>query len=199
MPGAPPPQRPHGPHWLTAGSLLLVLWPAAAALDVYTPGTLEVLNGTEARLKCTFSSDVPLGKQTTVSWLFRPQEKGPDESVFYFHEGAYPPTTGRFSGRVTWDGNAAKGDASILVWRVSPTDNGTFVCQVRNPPDVDGGLSEIQLRVVLTVSFSEIHVLALTIGCACALMIVVVIVVVVCRHQRKTRQERTAETVETEL
>lgn len=70
--------------------------------------------------------------------------------VFYFHEGAYPPTTGRFSGRVTWDGNAAKGDASILLWSVSPTHNGTFVCQVRNPPDVEGGLGEIQLCVVLT-------------------------------------------------
>lgn len=57
-----------------------MLWPAAA-LDVYTPGTLEVLNGTDVRLKCTFSSDAPLGKQTVVSWLFRPQEKGPDEFV----------------------------------------------------------------------------------------------------------------------
>lgn len=35
-----------------------------------------------------------------------------------------------------------------MVWNLNPTDNGTFTCQVKNPPDVDGMIGEIQLRVV---------------------------------------------------
>lgn len=69
--------------------------------------------------------------------------------VFYFHEQPYPATTGHFSGRVTWDGNIQNKDASLMLWNVSPADNGTFQCQVKNPPDVDGNIGEIQLAVVL--------------------------------------------------
>uniref|UniRef100_A0A8D0L3K9 Myelin protein zero like 2 n=1 Tax=Sphenodon punctatus TaxID=8508 RepID=A0A8D0L3K9_SPHPU len=116
--------------------------------------------------------------------------------VFYYYEEPYPPQSGRFMGRVTWDGNTNRNDASIQLWSVTPTDNGTFLCQVKNPPDVDGMIGEIQLSVVLRVNFSEIHILALAIGSACALMIILVIVVVVYRHQRKKRQEKRMEMVE---
>lgn len=69
--------------------------------------------------------------------------------MFYYHEQPYPVRTGRFSGRVTWDGNIERSDASLMLWNVSPADNGTFQCQVKNPPDVDGNIGEIQLAVVL--------------------------------------------------
>uniref|UniRef100_A0A8D0GI06 Myelin protein zero like 2 n=1 Tax=Sphenodon punctatus TaxID=8508 RepID=A0A8D0GI06_SPHPU len=120
----------------------------------------------------------------------------PSDQVFYYYEEPYPPQSGRFMGRVTWDGNTNRNDASIQLWSVTPTDNGTFLCQVKNPPDVDGMIGEIQLSVVLRVNFSEIHILALAIGSACALMIILVIVVVVYRHQRKKRQEKRMEMVE---
>ncbi|XP_054854446.1 myelin protein zero-like protein 2 [Eublepharis macularius] len=177
--------------------LLLVVWPVAA-IEVYTPQTLEVLNGTDVRLKCSFHSQTLPGKQVAVTWNFRPQAGGPDESVFYYHEQPYSPTKGRFSGRVTWDGNINKNDASIMLWHVNLADNGTFQCLVKNPPDVDGNIGEIQLAVVLRVAFSEIHILAITIGSACVLMIVIVVVVVICRQQRRKRQEKNMEMVETE-
>ncbi|XP_061449376.1 myelin protein zero-like protein 2 isoform X2 [Rhineura floridana] len=170
-----------------------------AAVEIYTSGTLEALNGTDVRLKCTFRSHSPVGQRLTVSWHFQPQAKGPTEFVFYYSEQGYPPVTGRFSGRVTWDGNTAKNDASIMLWNVSPNDNGTFQCHVKNPPDVDGVTGEIQLQVVLKVNFSEIHILAITIGAACVLMIVTVLVVVFCRHQRKMQQDTKMEMEETEL
>lgn len=47
-----------------------------------------------------------------------------------------------------------------------------------------------------TVTFSEIHILALTIGSACLLMIVIVVLVVVCRQQRKRQREKKVEVVE---
>ncbi|KAL8173419.1 UNVERIFIED_CONTAM: Myelin protein zero-like protein 2, partial [Gekko kuhli] len=173
------------------------LWPVAA-IDIYSPGTLDVLNGTDVRLKCTFHSRVAPGEQVTVTWNFRPHAGGPDQTVFYYHEQPYPATTGRFAGRVTWDGNIQKSDASLMLWNVNPADNGTFQCQVKNPPDVDGNIGEIQLAVVLKVTLSEIHILALTIGSACVLMILIVVAVVVCRQQRRKRQEEKVEMVETE-
>lgn len=41
-------------------------------------------------------------------------------------------------------------DASIIIQQVKFTYNGTFVCQVKNPPDVHGPSGEIRLRVVTT-------------------------------------------------
>lgn len=41
-------------------------------------------------------------------------------------------------------------DASIIIQEVKFTYNGTFVCQVKNPPDVHGPSGEIRLRVVTT-------------------------------------------------
>ncbi|XP_074832986.1 myelin protein zero-like protein 2 [Carettochelys insculpta] len=196
-----PPPAP-GPRRLRAalvlGLQLLALWPVAA-VEVHTSKEVEAVNGTNVRLKCTFSSFSPVGKRLTVTWNFRPQGMNAAESVFYYYEEPYPPTSGRFKERVTWDGNIGRNDASIVVWNLNANDNGTFTCQVKNPPDVDGMIGEIQLWVVQQVHFSEIHILLLAIGSACALMILLVIVVVVCRHYQNRRQEKSAEMVNVEL
>nr|XP_003229021.2 PREDICTED: myelin protein zero-like protein 2 [Anolis carolinensis] len=182
-----------GPTWRGFLLLLLGLW-TVSSMEIYTPGSLEVLNGTDVRLKCTFRSREPVGQRLVISWDFQSRDKSQTEFVFHYQDQAYPPQTGRFSGRVTWDGNAFKSDASIMLWNVGPGDNGTFFCHIKNPPDVDGVAGEIELSVVLKVSFSEIHVLALTIGGACALMIAVVVVVVVCRQRRKAGKDQAEET-----
>lgn len=57
-----------------------MLWPVAA-IDIYTPQALDALNGTDVRLKCTFRSQVPPGKQVTVTWNFRPHVGGQDQNV----------------------------------------------------------------------------------------------------------------------
>uniref|UniRef100_A0A8C5SEB5 Myelin protein zero like 2 n=1 Tax=Laticauda laticaudata TaxID=8630 RepID=A0A8C5SEB5_LATLA len=108
-----------------------------AAMETFTPGTLEALNGTDVRLKCTFRSPVPAGPKLTVSWSFQSELKEPLEAV------------SRFLDRITWDGNVHKNDASVMLHNVSPKDNGTFQCHVKNPPDVDGIIGEIRLSVVL--------------------------------------------------
>ncbi|NXU50182.1 MPZL2 protein, partial [Turnix velox] len=119
--------------------------------------------------------------------------------VFYFLREPYKLPTGRFKERVTWDGNIERRDASIVIWNLQPTDNGTFTCQVKNPPDVGGTIGEIRLRVVEKVHFSEIHFLAIAIGSACVLMIIVVLVVIICRHRRKKAEEKKMEVADTEL
>ena len=58
--------------------------------------------------------------------------------------------SGRFKDWVVWDGNPEWYDVSILLWKLQFDDNGTYTCQVKNPPDVDGLIGEIQLSVVHT-------------------------------------------------
>ncbi|XP_047546244.1 myelin protein zero-like protein 2 isoform X1 [Lutra lutra] len=185
-----------------AGLLLLgvqltaALWPIAA-VEIYTSQALEAVNGTDVRLKCTFSSFVPVGDALTVTWNFRPRDGGPEQFVFYYHVDPFKPMSGRFKDRVVWDGNPERYDVSIILWKLQFDDNGTYTCQVKNPPDVDGLIGEIRLSVVHTVRFSEIYFLALAIGSACALMVIIVIVVVLVQHFRKKRwAERAHKVVE---
>uniref|UniRef100_A0A8D2MYW9 Ig-like domain-containing protein n=1 Tax=Zonotrichia albicollis TaxID=44394 RepID=A0A8D2MYW9_ZONAL len=173
------------------------LW-LAAAVEVHTAKEVVAVNGTNQRLKCTFSSSSPVSQQLSVSWNFQPE----DLSVFYYLKEPYQPPSGRFKDRVTWDGNIERHDVSIMVWNLKPSDNGTFTCQVTNWPDVYGTIGEVRLRVVQKVSFSEIHFLAVAIGSASGLMIIVVTAVIICRqHRRKARDRRTevAEAADSDL
>ncbi|XP_025049609.1 myelin protein zero-like protein 3, partial [Alligator sinensis] len=105
-------------------------------VEVHTSREEEALNGTNIRLKCTFSTFSPVGPQLTVTWNFRPEEKGSDESIFHYQSVAYPTEMGTFKGRISWVGDVAKGDASIAIQNPMLSDNGTFSCAVKNPPDV---------------------------------------------------------------
>ncbi|XP_005378291.1 PREDICTED: myelin protein zero-like protein 2 [Chinchilla lanigera] len=179
-------QSPPRAALLLLGFQLAALWPIAA-VEIYTSGALEAVNGTDVRLKCTFSSFAPVGDALTVTWNFRPRDGGPEQFVFYYHMDPFKPMSGRFKDRVVWDGNLDRYDVSIILWKLQFDDNGTYTCQVKNPPDVDGLIGAIRLSVVQTVQFSEIYFLALAIGSACALMVIIVIVVVVVQHFRKKR------------
>ncbi|XP_053547268.1 myelin protein zero-like protein 2 isoform X2 [Bombina bombina] len=170
--------------------VLALLFATGSAVEVYTHKELEAVNGTDTRLKCTFKSDSPLGDDVTVSWYFRPLWGGTDESVFYYHRSAHPPPSGHFVGRAFWDGSISKGDGSIVIRNVQPKDNGTYLCQVKNPPDVHGLMGEVQLRVVTKVKFSEIYILSLVIGVSCAVIILLVLSVVLFRYCRVQKKQR---------
>ncbi|KAG7270515.1 hypothetical protein CRUP_026407 [Coryphaenoides rupestris] len=79
--------------------------------------------------------------------------------------------------------------ASILTpgYSVKFIYNGTFICHVKNPPDVHGNSGEIRLRVVTTASFSELVLLALAIGGAIGLVVILLVVIVSCRRCAKKR------------
>ncbi|NXG16593.1 MPZL2 protein, partial [Grallaria varia] len=183
---------------LVLGAQLPALW-LAVAVEVYTSKEVVAVNGTNQRLKCTFSSSSPVSPQLSVTWNFQPEDLSSHEQVFYYLNGPYKPPSGRFKERVTWDGNIERKDVSIIIWNLQPTDNGTFTCQVTNGPDVYGTIGEVRLRVVQKVSFSEIHFLAVAIGSASVLMIIVVTVVIICRQRRKKAQEKRTEVAEAEL
>ncbi|NXL86185.1 MPZL2 protein, partial [Alectura lathami] len=183
---------------LFLGVQLRALWPVAA-IEVYTSRELDAVNGTNLRLKCTFSSRSPISPLLSVTWNFQPEDLSSHEPVFYYLKEPYPPSAGRFKGRVTWDGNIERYDVSIMIWNLQPDDNGTFTCQLKNPPDTHGTIGEVRLRVVQKVHFSEIHFLAIAIGSACGLMIIVVTIVILCRHHWKKRQEKAVKVADTEL
>ncbi|XP_060228928.1 myelin protein zero-like protein 2 isoform X3 [Meriones unguiculatus] len=134
---------------LLLGLQLTALCPTAA-VEIYTSGALEAVNGTDVRLKCTFSSFAPVGDALTVTWNFRPRDGGREQFVFYYHMDPFRPMSGRFKDRVVWDGNPERYDASIVLWKLQFDDNGTYTCQVKNPPDVDGLVGTIRLSVVHT-------------------------------------------------
>uniref|UniRef100_A0A3Q3BHY4 Myelin protein zero-like protein 2 n=1 Tax=Kryptolebias marmoratus TaxID=37003 RepID=A0A3Q3BHY4_KRYMA len=124
-------------------------------IRIYTSGDVEAVNGTDVRLKCTFQSSATINPDLVIiSWTFRPLKGGREESVslclFHYQQKAYPPTEGIFRKKIHWAGDVMGGDASIRIQEVKFIYNGTYICQVKNPPDVHGPVGQIQLRVVLS-------------------------------------------------
>ncbi|XP_064157626.1 myelin protein zero-like protein 2 [Anguilla rostrata] len=143
-------------------------------ITIYTSGEVEAVNGTDVRLKCTFSSSSPIRASSVyVAWNFRPLGPGREESVFFYQDKPYPPTDGRFRKKATWAGDIMGGDASIMLREVKFTFNGTYSCQVKNPPDVHGIAGEVELKVVASASYSEIAILAGAVAGAIGVMMLI--------------------------
>lgn len=189
------------PHTVSRGLLAAVILAGisnVAGVHVYTEGSVEARNGTERRLKCTFQSSSPVGKKTTVTWSFRPDTGGTEEVVLYYLEQPYATSKGRFKERVVWSGNIWRNDVSITITDLQFSDNGTFMCAVLNPPDVDLELGEIKLSVVHKVTYSEMLILGIVIGGATGLVILIVIVMVTVQLCRKSRDFTDDEEMEQE-
>ncbi|KAK2846942.1 hypothetical protein Q5P01_009941 [Channa striata] len=189
------PDRPMCEHGLYVFTVLSGLAASAvlqvSGMRVYTPGDLEAVNGTDVRLKCTFQSTHPINADAvTISWIFRPLGPGPEESIFHYQRQPYPPVEGPFRKRVVWAGDIMGRDASIVIRQVKFSYNGTYMCQVKNPPDVHGTVGKIQLRVVTTASFSELLLLALGIGGGIAAVVILLIIIVSCRRCKRRRQRQ---------
>ncbi|XP_060941191.1 myelin protein zero-like protein 2b [Limanda limanda] len=179
---------------LLLGGLLLPGLQYVSGIEVYTPSDVEATNGTDVKLKCTFTSSHPMTHQSViVSWNFRPMNSGTDESVFYYQEKGYPPETGRFKDHAVWAGDITRGDASITLREVPPTFNGTYSCQVRNRPDVHGKNGEISFRVVDKVTLTDISILAIIIGSACGVILILFTIFIAVRLYRKRSMDHDIE------
>nr|XP_057936284.1 myelin protein zero-like protein 2 isoform X1 [Doryrhamphus excisus] len=166
----------------------------ASGIRIYTSEDVEAVNGTDVRLKCTFQSSTAINPNAVIiSWSFRPLKPGREESVFHYQQKPYPPIEGIFRNRIIWAGDIMGRDASIIIREVKFTYNGTYMCQVKNPPDVHGAVGEIRLRVVTTASFSELLLLAIAIGGGIAAVVLLLIIIVSCRRCKRKRQRREGE------
>ncbi|XP_028582664.2 myelin protein zero-like protein 1 isoform X2 [Podarcis muralis] len=136
--------------WL--GSLLLAAalgLSQVSAVEVYTPAELSVENGTETKLPCSFSSSEVISSAATVTWSFQPEGSTTSVSFFYYSHGkSYLAKDSQFKNRSSWAGDLNKKDASISISNMQFRDNGTFICDVKNPPDIVVTPSEISVRVV---------------------------------------------------
>uniref|UniRef100_A0A7N5P1G4 Myelin protein zero like 1 n=1 Tax=Ailuropoda melanoleuca TaxID=9646 RepID=A0A7N5P1G4_AILME len=129
--------------------LLSPVTTGTSALEVYTPKEIFVANGTQGKLTCKFKSTNTTGTLTSVSWSFQPE--GTDTTVSFFHysqgqvyPGNYPP----FKDRISWAGDLDKKDASISIENMQFIHNGTYICDVKNPPDIVAQPGHIRLYVV---------------------------------------------------
>lgn len=58
--------------------------------------------------------------------------------------GNYPP----FKDRISWAGDLDKKDVSINIENMQFIHNGTYICDVKNPPDIVAQPGHIRLYVV---------------------------------------------------
>uniref|UniRef100_A0A8C4KFJ3 Myelin protein zero like 1 n=1 Tax=Dromaius novaehollandiae TaxID=8790 RepID=A0A8C4KFJ3_DRONO len=120
-----------------------------SAVEVKTPEEMFVENGTDAKLPCTFTSVEVISSAASVSWSFQPEGAATPISFFYYFNGKpYPGKDIPFKDRITWAGDLNKKDASISIANMQFRDNGTYICDVKNPPDIVVKPGEIRLRVV---------------------------------------------------
>ncbi|XP_066462129.1 myelin protein zero-like protein 3 [Eleutherodactylus coqui] len=127
--------------------LLLLGLIGVGCVDVRMDAEVYGVVGESARLWCGFSSRDPTSDLVTVDWRYRPLAGGPTVTILHYQLKSYPTLEGPFKDRIAWEGNIARGDASIRLADLKLTDNGTFTCLVRNPPDVHGNVPQMKLIV----------------------------------------------------
>ncbi|XP_051891025.1 myelin protein P0 [Pristis pectinata] len=126
---------------------LTVLSPTHA-ISVSTHHNLHKTVGSDVTLYCGFWSSEYVSDLTTLSWRFRPDNSREIISIFHYGNGVpYIEKWGQFRGRVEWVGDISKHDGSIVIRNLDYIDNGTFTCDVKNPPDVVGTSSDVHLTV----------------------------------------------------
>uniref|UniRef100_A0A663M0I5 Myelin protein zero like 3 n=1 Tax=Athene cunicularia TaxID=194338 RepID=A0A663M0I5_ATHCN len=141
---------------LALGSL-----PPSSALPRATSPKVRAFIGEQVSLKCSFKSSSPITESLTVDWTYRPLTGGQMETV----SGTGSPFLGEiFKDRISWIGNVARGDASVAIESPVMSDNGTFICSVKNPPDVYHNIPQTVLIVTERGKFSTVlHFIALSI------------------------------------
>ncbi|XP_041734760.1 myelin protein zero-like protein 3 [Coregonus clupeaformis] len=134
-----------------------------SAITVSSPAEVHSVRGDAVTLTCTFTSNSRATSRMSVDWSYRPQTGGPPQAFFHFSSLAFHPQDGQFNGRVKWLGSPARGEASIQLLNASLSDNGTYTCSVRNPPDVHGSPTSQTVLTVMpkvpAVRFSDVAVL----------------------------------------
>ncbi|KAL4608740.1 myelin protein zero-like protein 1 isoform X1 [Arapaima gigas] len=152
------------------------------AIDVYTPAEMFVENGTTEILKCSFKSNQVISSAASVSWSFLPEGTSTAPvTIFYFSGGkSYPSDLPQFKERVSWAGDLNKKDASIKLEKLQFTDNGTYTCDVKNPPDITGVPSSMKLRVVLKEALPQNNTAVIVGAVIGSLVLLVLIACIIC-------------------
>ncbi|XP_060626581.1 myelin protein zero-like protein 1 isoform X1 [Anolis sagrei] len=163
-----------------------------SAVDVHTPTELSVENGTEAKLPCTFASSEVISSAASVTWSFQAEGSTTSVSFFYYSNGrAYPGKSTQFKDRSSWAGDLNKKDASINIANMQFQDNGTYICDVKNPPDIVVTPGEIKVRVVERGNlplFTPTLVAGISIGGVLGLGLLIILIVCVVYRKKNSKK-----------
>ncbi|XP_025019895.1 myelin protein zero-like protein 3 [Python bivittatus] len=132
---------------LTCAAAVLAAVTRVHLLEIKADAQVQAFAGEPVTLNCWFRSSTPVTEKLTVDWTYRPLAGGSLEPVLHYQSDAYPAKGGSFRDRVSWAGNVAKQDASIMISNPTLEDNGTFTCSVKNPPDVQHNIPQTLLTV----------------------------------------------------
>uniref|UniRef100_K7FPH4 Myelin protein zero like 1 n=1 Tax=Pelodiscus sinensis TaxID=13735 RepID=K7FPH4_PELSI len=172
-----------------SSSLLLTV--KVSAVEVETPDELFVENGTEARLPCTFSSPEVISSAASISWSFQSEGATAPISFFHYSQGnAYHGKDTQFKNRISWAGDLNKKDASVSIANVQFRDNGTYFCDVKNPPDIVVKPGEIRLRVVQKDSLPAFPigvVVAIAVGATLGVLLLIAVIVCIVRKKNSKK------------
>uniref|UniRef100_A0A8C2A9E8 Myelin protein zero n=1 Tax=Cyprinus carpio TaxID=7962 RepID=A0A8C2A9E8_CYPCA len=155
--------------------VLLGIASQITAIVVYTSWERHALVGSDVRLSCSFFSWQWTSPDVIFSWQYRPD--GAKEGISIFHYGggaAYVDNKGPFRDRLEFVGNPSRRDGSILIKNLDFSDNGTFTCDAKNPPDIVGRPSSVRLLVFEKVPVQAGVITGAIIGVVLGLLILIV-------------------------
>ncbi|XP_060110997.1 myelin protein P0-like [Heteronotia binoei] len=166
----------------------MVLTPTVA-IHVYTDREVHGRVGSKVTLSCTFWSREWISDDISITWHFQPEYSRDSISIFHYAKGQpYIDDIGTFKDRISWIGDPGWKDGSIVIHNLDYTDNGTFTCDVKNPPDIVGKSSQVTLYVFENVPVRYGVVLGAVIGGVLAVVLVVLVIAYLIRYCWLRRQ-----------
>uniref|UniRef100_A0A2K6DTE9 Immunoglobulin V-set domain-containing protein n=1 Tax=Macaca nemestrina TaxID=9545 RepID=A0A2K6DTE9_MACNE len=122
--------------WSVLAVVLGLLTAGVPALEAYTPKEIFMLTCKLKSTNMTGGLTSPEGADTTTSFFHYSQGQ--------VYLGNYP----LFKDRISWAEDLDKKDASINTENMQSIYNGTYSCDVKNPPDIVFQSGHIRLYVV---------------------------------------------------
>ncbi|KYO37372.1 myelin protein P0 [Alligator mississippiensis] len=183
-----------GASWSGSSVLLVLLFSVLVlsptlAIHVYTHREIHGTVGSHITLSCSFWSSEWISEDISITWHFQPESSRDSITIFHYAKGQpYIDDVGTFKERMEWVGNPYNKDGSIVIHNLQYTDNGTFTCDVKNPPDIVGKSSQVTLYVFEKVPTRYGMVLGSIIGGVLLLVLLVVVIAYLIRYCWLRRQ-----------
>uniref|UniRef100_A0A3Q2SU00 Myelin protein zero n=1 Tax=Fundulus heteroclitus TaxID=8078 RepID=A0A3Q2SU00_FUNHE len=162
---------------LAAVVLLGIAPEPSQAISIYTGWERHALVGSDIRLSCSFFSWRFVSDDVSFTWIYRPDGSRETVSIAHYAGGeAYTDNKGRFKDRVEFVGNPKRRDGSILIKNLDFSDNGTFTCDAKNPPDIVGRPSSVRLLVFENLPIQAGVITGAIIGVVLGLLVLIVVI-----------------------